>query len=178
MVDVQNSSATAASPDPLEAQRRAFAEAFALTWAATGESTMDGRVLGYVMIMRHEYISSADLAAAIEASTGAVSMSTRRLVEEGFIRRRIIPGDRNHYFYSDEDVWGHWLANERRYIDRQRENMQRGMDLVEGSDDPGDQLAFLRVRNGRDYMRWLREYHYQMLEEWQEYKAQRDAAES
>ncbi len=178
MVDVENTSVTDLSPDPLEAERREFVEAFALTWAATGETTMDGRVLGYLIIMRPEYISSADLAAAIEASTGAVSMSTRRLVEEGFVRRRIIPGDRNHYFYSDGAVWGTWLATERRYIDRQRENMQRGMDLVAASDDPGDQMAFRRVRNGRDYMKWLREYHYQMLEEWQEFKAQRDAAES
>jgi DNA-binding transcriptional regulator GbsR (MarR family) len=178
MVDVRNASATEHSSDPLASQRREFVEAFAVTWAAAGESVMDGRVLGYLMIMRAEYISSADLAAAIEASTGAVSMSTRRLVDEGFAKRRIIPGDRNHYFCADEDVWGTWLASERRYIDRQRDNMQRGMDVVEDSDDPGDQMAFRRVRNGRDYMKWLREYHYYMLEEWQEYKAKRDAGEA
>ncbi len=51
------------------------------------------------------------------------------------------------------------------------------MDVVAGSDDPGDQMAYRRMRNGRDYMRWLRDYHHQMLEAWQAYKAERDESD-
>jgi DNA-binding transcriptional regulator GbsR (MarR family) len=176
MVDVQQAS-TDQEPDPFGPQRRAFADDFATMWSGTGAPIMDGRVLGYLMIMRWEYISSADLATALEASAGAVSMSTRRLVDAGFIKRRIIPGDRNHYFYSDEDVWGTWLAGERRYLDRQRENIEHGMDVVAGSEDPGDRMAYRRMRNGRDYMHWLRDYHHKMLEAWEAYKAERDESE-
>ncbi|MBN9154669.1 MAG: transcriptional regulator [Microbacterium sp.] len=177
MVDVHDASVSEQEPDPLSEQRRAFADDFATMWSATGAPIMDGRVLGYLMIMRREYISSADLAAALEASAGAVSMSTRRLVDSGFAKRRIIPGDRNHYFYSDEDVWGTWLAGERRYLDRQRDNIEQGMGVVADSDDPGDRMAYRRMRNGRDYMRWLRDYHYKMLEAWEAYKAERDESD-
>ncbi|MFT4122402.1 MAG: MarR family transcriptional regulator [Microbacteriaceae bacterium] len=162
------------SDDPFESGRIAFAFDFATMWTGSGASMMDGRVLGYLMIMRQPYISSADLARVLTASSGSVSMSTRRLVDAGFIKRHIIPGDRSHYFHADVDIWGSWLAGERRYLDRQRARIQDGMALLEGSDDPGDQDALRRMRNGRDYMAWLRDYHYKMLEAWEAFKAERD----
>lgn len=177
MVDVQDAPDTDDGPDPFEVARRTFADDFATMWSATGAPLMDGRVLGYLMIMRRAYISSADLAAQLGASSGAVSMSTRRLVDAGFVKRRIIPGDRNHYFYSDEDVWGTWLAGERRYLDRQRENIEQGMEVLAGSEHPGDARAYRRMRNGADYMHWLRDYHHKMLEAWEAYKDERDRGE-
>ena len=50
-------------------------------------------------------------------------------------------------------------------------------EVVAASDDPGDRQAYLRMRNGRDYMRWLRDHHHKMLEAWEEYKADRDRSE-
>lgn len=177
MTDIDHTGAAATRLDPQEADRVAFASDFAAMWAATGSPLMDGRVLGYLMIMRREYISSADLAAVLDASAGSVSMSTRRLADAGFIKRKVVPGDRNHYYHADEDPWGTWLASERRYLDRQRDTIEHGMEVVAGSDDPGDRQAYLRMRNGRDYMHWLRDYHHKMLEAWEEYKADRDRSE-
>jgi DNA-binding transcriptional regulator GbsR (MarR family) len=160
--------------DPLEAERRAFADEFATMWGKTGAPFMDGRVLGYLMIMRRPFISSADLAEVLGASAGSVSMSTRRLVDAGFIKRHVIPGDRSHYFNADVDIWGSWLSGERRYLDRQRQTIEAGMALLEASDDPADRDAYRRMQNGRDYMAWLRDYHHKMLEAWEAFKAERD----
>lgn len=115
--DVNMSTQDQHDTDPREDYRRQFAEDISLVWEMAGHSRMDGRVLGYLMIMNRPYISSADLAVALGASTGAVSMSTRRLIDTNFIRRHSVPGDRNHYFTAEQDPWGSFLASERRYLE-------------------------------------------------------------
>ncbi len=178
MVDDKSSSDKASAVDERELSRRAFADEFATMWSQTGGALIDGRVLGYLMIMGRPYISSSDLAEVLAASAGSVSMSTRRLVETGFIKRHVVAGDRNHYFTADVDMWGSWLASERRYLDRHRQTVEAGMAIVKDSDDPFDQDAYRRMENGRDYMAWLSEYHHNMLEAWQAHKAKRDARDA
>ena len=156
--------------DEREVYRRQFAEDISLIWEMAGTSRMDGRVLGYLMIMDRPYISSADLAKALSASAGAVSMATRRLIDTNFIRRHSVPGDRNHYFAAEEDPWGSFLANERRYFDREIEVLEEGMAWI----DPADEDARIRLLNGRDYLRWVQDYHHKMLEDWRAHKRERD----
>ena len=95
---------------------------------------MDGRILGYLIIMNAPYISSAELGKVLNASAGSVSMATRRMVDAGFIKRHVVPGDRSHYFRADDDPWGSFLAGERRYLDRQRELLERGLDVIGDAD--------------------------------------------
>ena len=156
-----------------DADRRAFAEEFGLMWESIGSPLMDGRILGYLMVMRPPFISSAGLAAALNASAGSVSMATRRLVESGFIKRQVVPGDRSHYFRVERDIWGSWLAGERRYLDVERQLIERGLDLL--TDDPADEAVRQRLVNGRDYFLWLTTYHRRMLADWEEFKRQRDS---
>lgn len=159
--------------DEREAYRLQFAEDISLIWDMAGVSRMDGRVLGYLMIMDRPYISSADLAKALGASAGAVSMATRRLLDTNYIRRHSLPGDRSHYFKADEDPWGSFLANERRYFGRQIEALDAALRWLK----PEEGEARIRVMNGRDYLEWIDEYHNKMLGDWREYKRARDAGE-
>jgi len=165
---------TTVPDDGFDTSRRAFAEDFALMWEATGSSLMDGRILGYLMITRAPFVSSADLVGVLNASAGSVSMSTRRLVESGFIKRHVVPGDRSHYFRTDDDIWGSWLAGERRYLDRQRDTMERGLQLLAEHESGLDEEARRRLVNGRDYMIWLAGYHRKMLVDWEAFKSSRD----
>lgn len=159
--------------DEREQYRRQFAEDISLIWEMAGTSRMDGRVLGYLMIMDRPYISSADLAAALGASTGAVSMATRRLIDTNFIRRHSIPGDRSHYFMAEEDPWGSFLANERRYFEREIRSLDTALKWL----SPTETDAQVRMRNGRDYLEWVQDYHHKMLSDWHEHKRARDAGE-
>lgn len=159
--------------DEREAYRRQFAEEISLIWEMAGTSRMDGKVLGYLMIMEQPYISSADLAHALGASTGAVSMATRRLIDTNFIRRHPVPGDRSHYFKAEEDPWGSFLANERRYFEKEI----RSLDAARQWLAPEDENARIRLTNGRDYLEWVQDYHHKMLADWQEHKRARDAGE-
>ncbi|MFS0729806.1 transcriptional regulator [Curtobacterium sp. 1P10AnD] len=163
----------------LEPARQAFVEEFALMFSElAGTPLTDARVLGYLMMTRAPHSSSSDLQTALGASSGSISMSTRRLVDSGFVKRHTVPGERSHYFRAEADVWGSWLAGERRYLDRQRDVIGRGLAIVEagGRTGSGDVDAEVRerLRNGRDYMQWLRGYHFKMLEEWEAFKAARD----
>ncbi|KQO62998.1 GbsR/MarR family transcriptional regulator [Curtobacterium sp. Leaf261] len=165
---------TAADDVLLDPERQAFVEEFAFMLQLAGTPLMDGRVLGYLMMTRTPYSSSADIAAALAASSGSVSMSTRRLVDSGFIKRHMVPGERSHYFRAESDVWGSWLATERRYLGRQRDVIARGLSAIEDSTDPADHAVQQRLVNGRDYMTWLQSHHHKMLEDWEAFKAARD----
>ena len=159
--------------DEREQYRRQFAEEVSLIWEMTGTSRMDGRVLGYLMIMDRPYISSAELAKALNASTGAVSMATRRLIDTNYIRRHSVPGDRSHYFKAEEDPWGSFLASEGRYFDRHI----RAIDTALRWLDPSEKDAQVRLRNGRDYLEWIQDYHHKMRADWEQHKQARDARE-
>jgi len=161
--------------DAAEASRRTFADEFGSMYSDIGGTTMEGRILGYVMIMQRPYISSAELVTALNASAGSVSTGTRRLVETGFLKRHVVPGDRSHYFRADNDVWGSWLAGERRYLDREREMIEYGLSLIAESADERDAAVRQRLVNGRDYFSWIAAYHHKMLEDWEAFKAARDA---
>ena len=160
-----------------EAARRDFVEQFAVMWEMAGSALMDGRILGYLMMMREPYISSADLGSALSASAGSVSMSTRRLVDSGFIARHVVPGDRSHYFRAEDDIWGSWLAGERRYLDRQRVTIEQGLAVLDPADERDEEVRH-RLVNGRDYMTWVSRYHRKMLAEWQEYRDSTLAADA
>ena len=158
-------------PDAREQARRQFAEDLSVIWELAGTSRMDGRVLGYLMVTDKPFLSSSQIAKALQASSGAVSMATRRLRDTRFIRRHSVPGDRQHYFAAEDDPWGGFLANERTYLDAEIELIDSAIAEL----GPDEVKARTRLTNGRDYFRWLMAYHHKMLTEWEDYKRQRDA---
>ncbi|WP_210588383.1 transposase [Streptomyces sp. GESEQ-35] len=148
--------------------RESFVEEIGLVWEAAGSSRMDGRIIAYLLITDVPYVSSAELARALRVSAGSVSLATRRLVEAGFIRRHAVPGERSHYFRVEDDVWGSFLAGERRYLDRQEYLAEQAITLL----GPEEEAPRRRLSNMRDYMRWVRSSHGELLAQWRTYRAQ------
>ncbi|MFD5745786.1 transposase [Streptomyces sp. NPDC127033] len=146
--------------------REAFVEEMGLLWEAAGSGRMDGRILGYLLITDIPYVSSGKLAEALKVSAGSVSLATRRLVEAGFLKRHAVPGERSRYFRVDDDVWGSFLAGERRYLDRQHQLAEQALELL----GPEEEAPRRRLRNMRDYMRWVRGGHQDLLARWREYQ--------
>lgn len=146
-------------------RRRQFIESFGVLREMAGEPRMEGRVLGYLMTSSKPYVSSAELARELKASAGSISVITRRLIEMGMVARHAIPGDRSHYFTVDDDIWGSFLAGERRYLDRQRTLFADLLaDVPAELDGPRRRLV-----NARNYMEWLASYHRKMLADWKTY---------
>lgn len=173
-------SATAGSAAPdgdqpeiaMPTDRLALVEEFGLAWTAGGAPRMEGRVIGYLLLSEAPHVSAGHLARELHASAGSMSTTTRRLEEAGFIHRHAIPGDRRHHYRMEDDVWGSFLAGERKYLFRSARFAEDALDLV----GPGESPTHRRLQNMRDYFEWLAGYHRQMLAEWAEVKARRDAA--
>jgi DNA-binding transcriptional regulator GbsR (MarR family) len=160
--------------DVLDEAVSAFVEDFAYAWGAAGNPRMEGRVLALLLIVDEPYLSSARIADLLQASAGAVSMSTRALVNLGFLKRHAIPGDRSHYFRTEDDVWGGFLAGERDYVRRINSTLEFGLDVLpEDASRPRTRLT-----NALRYMTWLVGHHRKMLAEWQEYRDSTLAADA
>ncbi|MBU4214445.1 MAG: MarR family transcriptional regulator [Actinobacteria bacterium] len=156
---------------------------------------MEGRIMGLLMILDEPYLSSTQIATMLHASAGAVSTSTRQLVDVGFLKRYVIPGDRNHYFRVEDDIWGSFLDGERHYLQRLQDVIDTGFAVIPGAAARGDATGpthapaeadatgptpeqpdggpLLRLTNARLYITWLTGYQRRMLADWHAY---RDAA--
>ena len=151
----------------MSVERLEFAEQFGLFWHEQGSKRMEGRILGYLIISSEPYVSAAQLAADLKASAGAISVATRLLSDVGFIKRHPVSGDRAHYWSVDDDVWGSFLAGERKYLYRQRMMAEDALEIV----PTGGRSAPTSAGHMRDYMTWLKSHHAAMRAEWAEYKA-------
>jgi len=155
------------------AERAGLVEEMGLIWAELGSPRMEGRVVGYLMFSNAPHVSTAELADALHASAGSISTTTRRLVEVGFIKRVAIPGERSYYFKAEDDVWGAFLAGERKYLRRRAEYAENAL----ASLGRRDEVPRRRLENMRDYMTWLETAHRALLGDWQGFKRQRDGNE-
>ncbi|MFE4196969.1 GbsR/MarR family transcriptional regulator [Paenarthrobacter sp. NPDC056912] len=163
--DTETENTTPVDSGEAERQRRAFAEEFGLLWESRGFPPMDGRVVGYLLIMDEPYISSAKLAAVLGASPSSVSLATRRMLDVGYIRRHIVAGDRSHYFRLEIDPWGGTLDHSLAYFGRMQALMDRGMAL-----GPANAETRQRLTLGHAHMVWLAETQRRWMDEWETYK--------
>lgn len=146
--------------------RSNLVEEMGILWTELGSPRMQGRVLGYLMLSNAPYVSSADLAEALHASTGSISTATKVLVDEGFIKRVAIAGERSFFYRAEDDVWGAFLATEARYLRRRQLFAERALHEL-GSEDDRPRTRFL---NMRDYHEWLAEHRHEIHEGWARYK--------
>jgi DNA-binding transcriptional regulator GbsR (MarR family) len=146
--------------------RSNLVEEMGLLWTELGSPRMQGRVLGYLMLSNAPYVSSADLAEALHASTGSISTATKVLVDEGFIKRVGIAGQRSFFFRAEDDVWGAFLGTEGRYLHRRQLFAERALQAL-GAADERPRTRFL---NMRDYHEWLAAHHHEIKAEWDRYK--------
>ncbi|WP_326807604.1 transposase [Streptomyces sp. NBC_01775] len=155
--------------------RESFVEEMGLLWEAVGSARMDGRIIGYLIVTDAPYVSSAQLADALKVSAGSISLATRRLTEAGFVKRHAVPGERSRYFRMEDDVWGSFLAGERRFVEEQRQLGEKVLELL-GDEEVGPRR---RLENMCDYMRWIQGAHRDLLEGWSAYRlAQRPDTEA
>jgi len=146
--------------------RSNLVEEMGLVWTELGSPRMQGRVLAYLMLSNAPHVSSAELAAALHASTGSISTATKVLVDEGFIKRVGIAGQRSFFFRAEDDVWGAFLATEARYLRRRQLFAERALHAL-GTEDERPRTRFL---NMRDYHEWLAEHRHETHEKWARYK--------
>ncbi len=147
-----------------------FVEQFALAWETIAYGRMEGRVMGLFMIVDRPYLASSEISQMLNASAGAVSMATRKLIMAGFIHRHVVPGDRQHHFAVEEDVWGGFLRSERGYIQRLTAVMDTAEEVLSG-DAAGPRR---RITHAQNYLNWIDQQHTKLLADWNAYRDAHD----
>ncbi|MEV7421210.1 transposase [Streptomyces sp. NPDC091212] len=165
-MSADTSGTTARTPEGWD--RETFVEEMGLLWETAGSGRMDGRIIAYLLITDIPYVSSGALARALRVSPGSISLATRRLTDAGFLKRHAVPGERSHYFRVDDDVWGSFLAGERRFLDREKWLAEQALTLL----GPEEEAPRRRLRNMRDYMNYIQGGHHKLLTGWREYQEQ------
>lgn len=108
-----------------------FVEKFALILTDAGMERMPARVFAYVLAEDSDTYTAAELAEGLGVSRAAISGATRALVQGGMLDKGREPGSRvDHFRIYDEDVWS--AIGERRMpiLDRYREVVTEGIELL------------------------------------------------
>jgi hypothetical protein len=153
-------------PNIDDESRASLVEEMGLIWTELGSPRMQGRVLGFLMLSNAPYVSSAELAEALQASTGSISTATKVLVDEGFVRRVAVAGERSFFYRAEDDVWGAFLATEARYLRRRQLFAEQALRAL-GPEDDRPRTRFL---NMRDYHEWLAAHRREIYADWSRFK--------
>jgi DNA-binding MarR family transcriptional regulator len=127
-------------------RERHFVEEVALLLEASGLPRASGRVLGRLLVCDPAVQSSAELASYLDASGGAISTSTRQLIQVGLVQRVPGPGSRASHFAVQPDALDRLMAAELARSAMARELMDRGLALYAGA--PASRTARLRRMRG------------------------------
>ncbi|MBL8616241.1 MAG: MarR family transcriptional regulator [Deltaproteobacteria bacterium] len=149
------------APDPRAAEAAPphelmqFVESFSMLLEFQGMQRMAGRVFAYLLICDPPAQSSAQLAAVLHASRGAVSGAVNLLLQTGLAQRVRRRGDRNLYVEVPPGALARALEASVRYLSVSREQMEHGLRLL--ADAPPARRA--RLEEGREiYAFFEREY--------------------
>ncbi len=130
--------------DPVQLRAVHFAEQMGVMFEQLGNTRINGRLLGWLVVCDPPEQSSAQLADALNASRGSISTGTRALIAAGMIEKLRFPGDRATYFRVRPGVWQTALQAKMAVITLFREAAARGMDELRAAGMDESRLDRLR----------------------------------
>ncbi len=80
-----------------------YVETFSLIFERFGFPRMAGRMFSFMLLREEDLITQAELAEALDASTGSISTMIRLLEQLGFVERVSLPGRRRDRFRLTPD---------------------------------------------------------------------------
>ncbi|GIH97545.1 GbsR/MarR family transcriptional regulator [Planobispora siamensis] len=140
-----------------------YADEIGLWMEDRGLPRMSGRVLGWLMVCEPAHQSADELAEALLASRGAISMSVRMLMDGGSVERFPVAGTRRTYYRLRPGFWLREAEDKARMAGEWRKITERGLQLLSDRDEASrqrvqeahDMYAFLEAEYGRIRDRWL-----------------------
>ena len=122
-----------------------FVEEFGIVFEQMGVPRMAGRILSRLLISDPPHQSTDKLAAALSASKGSISTTTRFLIQLGMIERFSLPGIRHDYFRIRPGSLNHLTKQKAAQMTTLRQLAERGLELVKDKN--------LQIRQGLEEMR-------------------------
>jgi DNA-binding transcriptional regulator GbsR (MarR family) len=147
----------------LDEELGSFADDIGLAYEELGFPRAWGRVLGWLLVCQPDFQSAEDLATALHASKGSVSMATQALVRAGMVERQTLRGDRRTYFRLHAGAWASVIEEQTRNVIKLRELAERGLTLLNG--EPGGRRR--RLEELQDLMALYEQETSVLLGRWQ-----------
>jgi DNA-binding transcriptional regulator GbsR (MarR family) len=141
-----------------------YADEVGLYFEDKGLPRIPGRILGWLMVCEPSHQSAEELAEAVQASRGAVSMAMRMLQSANAVERYTVRGTRRVYYRLRP---GFWLeeAEEKAKVAREWTKLTgRGLDLL--GDRPPEVRR--RVQEAHDMYAFLAEEYARIKDRWLE----------
>jgi DNA-binding transcriptional regulator GbsR (MarR family) len=149
-------------PDPSMLR---FSEEASTLFERTGLAPMAGRILGWLLVADPAEQSAEELAEALDASRGSVSMSTRLLIDIGVVDRVRVRGERRAFYRIRPGVWSELLQQNLRRLTEMRRLAERGLEVLgsgggeqrETLEEMRDLYAYFERSLPELVERWVRE---------------------
>jgi DNA-binding transcriptional regulator GbsR (MarR family) len=113
-----------------------FADDIGLFYEQLGFPRIWGRVLGWLLVCQPSIQSAEELATALHASRGSVSMATQALTRTGMVERQTVRGDRRTYYRIRPGAWTAVFEDQTRIATELRGLAERGLTLL--NDEPAE----------------------------------------
>ena len=126
----------------MERERQVFAEELGRFFEERGLPRMEGRVLGRLVVCSPAHQSADELAEALGASRGAISMAIRLLQRSEAVERLNVPGSRRHYYRLRPGFWRGEIDTRVQEAAAVRTLAESGLKRLEGA--PEEDLDRLR----------------------------------
>lgn len=139
------------------------AEALALMLATHGLQRMTARVLSALLFSEQPSLTMSDLAAQLQASSGAISTALRMLTSVGLAERVPVPTSRRDHYRLRDDAWAVLFTNQNAVISAMQEAAETGI-----AGTPKGSLAQARLTQMRDFYAFLLDEIPALLERWRQ----------
>jgi DNA-binding transcriptional regulator GbsR (MarR family) len=139
-----------------------FADEIGLFFEDNGLPRMPGRVLGWLLVCDPPEQSADELAAALQASRGSISMAMQLLQGSGAVQRVATPGSRRTYYRLTPGFWLREAEEKAAIAARWRKLAERGLDLLADRPEDGRQ----RLQEMHDMYAFFEEEYARMRDEW------------
>lgn len=140
-----------------------YLERWGMLFELLGATRMMGKVLAWLLTCDPPEQSAAEIAAAVGASAGSISTTTRNMVQSGFIERIGIPGERSAYFRVRSGMWGQLFRRRMSYITSMNNLVEEGLAL-KGDED---RESGNRLRELRSYCRFIEREMPEFVSRWE-----------
>ena len=124
-------------------------EKFIQSWGILGASWGINRTMAQIhalLLVSPEALSADEVMEQLQISRGNANMNLRSLMEWGIVHKRLKPGERKEFFYSEADIWetARLIAKERKK--KELEPVLKILrDVADISDDTPDAKHFVKV---------------------------------
>lgn len=118
-----------------------------LLFEGNGLPGVAGRILGHLLVCEPAMQSSADLARALETTSGSISTNTRMLLQGELIEKVPVPGKRGTFFQILPGAHTKQLTSWQTQTRLFRELLDEGIAVLEGMQVPEER--FERIREAR-----------------------------